>query len=125
LDADLLPRVVTGTSAGGLVAALLCTRTDEELKELLIPRLAEKITACEDSFRVWFKRWRETGARFSAVNWVRKVRCRAAQLGLRSLDMSIDIQAMFFTHGSLTFKEAYERTGRALNVSVVPSDRHS
>ena len=32
---------------------------------------------------------------------------------------------MFFTRGSLTFKEAYERTGRALNVSVVPSDRHS
>jgi predicted acylesterase/phospholipase RssA len=32
---------------------------------------------------------------------------------------------MFFTNGSLTFKEAYERTGRALNVSVVPSDRHS
>jgi hypothetical protein len=32
---------------------------------------------------------------------------------------------MYFTRGSLTFKEAYERTGRALNVSVVPSDRHS
>lgn len=36
-----------------------------------------------------------------------------------------DDKAMFFTRGSLTFKEAYERTGRALNVSVVPSDRHS
>ncbi|WWD20167.1 hypothetical protein CI109_104643 [Kwoniella shandongensis] len=105
LEADLLPRVVTGTSAGGLVAALLCTRTDDELKELLIPKLADKITACEDSITIWFKRFLQTGARFDTVSWARK--------------------SMFFTRGSLTFKEAYERTGRALNVSVVPSDRHS
>ena len=73
LDADLLPRVVTGTSAGGLVAALLCTRTNDELKQLLVPRLADKITACSDPFRVWFKRFRKTGARFSSVEWAEKV----------------------------------------------------
>jgi len=49
LDENLLPKVVTGTSGGALVAALLCTRTDEELKLLLVPELAEKITACHDS----------------------------------------------------------------------------
>ena len=48
LDADLLPRVVTGTSGGALVAALLCTRTNAELKQLLVPELAHKITACQD-----------------------------------------------------------------------------
>ncbi|RXK35428.1 hypothetical protein M231_07332 [Tremella mesenterica] len=105
LDADLLPRVITGTSAGGIVAALVCTRTDAELKELLVPKLADKITACEDPFRVWIKRWWQTGARFSAVDWARK--------------------SMWFTRGSLTFREAYERTGRIMNVSVVPHDRHS
>ena len=73
LDADLLPRVVTGTSAGGIVAALLCTRTDAELKHLLVPELANKITACEDAFGVWIKRWYETGARFSAIKWAEKV----------------------------------------------------
>jgi len=51
LEADLLPKVVTGTSAGGLVAALTCTRTDDELRELLIPELADRITACEDSLQ--------------------------------------------------------------------------
>jgi predicted acylesterase/phospholipase RssA len=51
LEADLLPKVVTGTSAGGLVAALTCTRTDDELKEILIPELADRITACEDSLQ--------------------------------------------------------------------------
>ena len=53
LDADLLPRVISGTSAGGLVAALVCTRTDEELKTLLVPELANRISACEEPFKVW------------------------------------------------------------------------
>lgn len=52
LDADLLPKVVTGTSGGALVAALLCTRTNTELKQVLVPELAHKITACHDDTRV-------------------------------------------------------------------------
>ncbi|KAG7575453.1 hypothetical protein FFLO_00272 [Filobasidium floriforme] len=105
LEADLLPKVVTGTSAGGIVAALVCTRTDDELRELLVPELADRITACEDSLLVWLKRVWKTGARFSPVEWAKK--------------------ATFFTRGSMTFREAYERTGRALNISVVPHDQHS
>ncbi|KAJ1308648.1 hypothetical protein OPQ81_004342 [Rhizoctonia solani] len=105
LDAGLLPRVVAGTSAGGLVAALVCTRTDEELKELLVPKLAERITACEEPFRVWWRRFRVTGARFDTPQWARK--------------------ACWFTRGSLTFREAYQRTGRVLNISVIPFDQHS
>ncbi|KAI5810100.1 putative patatin-like phospholipase domain-containing protein [Peziza echinospora] len=105
LDANLLPKVVTGTSGGALVAALLCTRTDEELKLLLVPELAEKITACQDSAIVWLTRWWKTGARFDSVDWAR--RCS------------------WFTRGSMTFKEAYKRTGRILNISCIPSDPHS
>lgn len=105
LDAGLLPEVITGTSGGALVAALLCTRTDEELKKLLVPALAHRITACHDSFATWIKRWLRTGARFDALDWARRL--------------------AFFTYGSLTFKEAYERTGRILNVSCVPADPHS
>ena len=67
LDAGLLPRVITGTSAGGLIAALTCTRTDDELKVLLVPSLANRITACEDSFGVWFRRFWKTGARFDSI----------------------------------------------------------
>ncbi|KAG2152274.1 patatin-domain-containing protein [Suillus cothurnatus] len=95
LDAGLLPRVIAGTSAGGLVAALVCTRTDAELKTLLVPELAQKLTA---SFLA-------TGARFDSVTWARK--------------------CTFFTRGSMTFREAYLRTGRILNISVVPADRHA
>ena len=52
LDAGLLPKVITGTSAGALVAALVCTHTDEELHRLLIPQLAEKLTACDEPITV-------------------------------------------------------------------------
>ncbi|KAF5389099.1 hypothetical protein D9757_004914 [Collybiopsis confluens] len=106
LDAKtLLPRVIAGTSAGGLIAALTCTRTDDELKVLLDPELANRITACEDSFKVWAKRAWKTGARFDSISWARN--------------------CTFFTRGSMTFKEAYLRTGRVLNISVIPAERHS
>lgn len=73
LDSDLIPRVIAGTSAGGLVAALVCTRTDDELRELLVPELAVKLNACEEPLRVWMDRLRRTGARFDTVDWARKV----------------------------------------------------
>ncbi|KAF7355343.1 Patatin-like phospholipase domain-containing protein [Mycena sanguinolenta] len=90
LDEGLLPRVITGTSAGGLIA-------NAELKLLLVPELANKITACEESFGIWIKRLWKTGARFDPILWARK--------------------CAFFTRGSMTFKEAYLRTGRILNIS--------
>ncbi len=105
LDANLLPKVVTGTSAGGLMAALACTRTDAELKEMLVPALADRITACDESIAVWGRRFLATGARFDTVAWAEK--------------------SMFFTMGSMTFRECYERTGKVLCVSVIPADRHS
>lgn len=73
LDAGLLPRVISGTSAGGLVASLVCTHTDAELKQLLVSELAHRITACEEPFGVWIRRFWKTGARFDSVTWARKV----------------------------------------------------
>ncbi|KAI9823896.1 MAG: hypothetical protein M1832_002214 [Thelocarpon impressellum] len=105
LDADLLPEVITGTSGGALIATLVATRTDAELKRLLVPALAGKITACHDDMLTWLARLYRTGARFDSLDWAR--RCS------------------WFSRGSMTFREAYERTGRILNVTCVPSDPHS
>ena len=105
LDQNLLPQIISGTSGGGLIAALLCTRTNEELKKLLVPQLARKITACEDPWYIWIPRFLKTGARFDAIDWARK--------------------SNFFTHGSTTFEEAFQRTGRKLNISTIPADPHS
>ncbi|OAX83652.1 hypothetical protein ACJ72_01983 [Emergomyces africanus] len=105
LDNDVLPDIISGTSGGALVAALVATRTNDELKKLLVPELAYKIRACEDPFQVWIRRWWRTGARFDTLDWAEK--------------------CSWFCRGSTTFLEAYERTGRILNVSCVPSDPHS
>lgn len=105
LDEDLLPNVITGTSGGALVAALVATRTNDELRQLLVPALAGKINACNEPIAVWFRRWWKTGARFDSVDWAR--------------------QCAWWSHGSMTFREAYERTGRILNVTCVPADPHS
>ncbi|OWB78833.1 hypothetical protein B5S32_g3037 [[Candida] boidinii] len=105
LDNDLMPNIISGTSGGGLVASLLCTRTNEELKKLINPGLSCKITACSDPFNVWFKRWWKTGARFDAIDWAEK--------------------SQWWSLGSMTFKEVYESTGKILNISTVPNDPHS
>ncbi|KAI2626502.1 patatin-like phospholipase domain-containing protein [Hypoxylon sp. NC1633] len=105
LEADLVPDVITGTSGGALVASLIATRTNEELKQLLIPALSHKIKACSEPMSTWFLRWWKTGARFDSVEWAR--------------------QASWWSRGSMTFREAYQRTGRILNVSCVPADPHS
>lgn len=105
LDASLLPDVITGTSGGALVAALVATHTNEELVKLLVPALAHHMDACEESLLIWGPRWWRSGARFDSLAWARK--------------------CSWFCRGSTTFREAYERTGRILNVSCVPSDPHS
>ncbi|KAI2471640.1 patatin-like phospholipase domain-containing protein [Annulohypoxylon bovei var. microspora] len=105
LEADLVPDVITGTSGGALVASLVATRTNDELKQLLIPALAHKIKACSEPISTWFPRWWKTGARFDSVDWAR--------------------QGSWWSRGSMTFREAYQRTGRILNVSCVPADPHS
>ena len=101
----MLPSIITGTSAGALMGAIVCTRTDEELREVLVPALAQRIRICQDPWFTKLKRYATLGALFDCEQW-----CR---------------EAMWFCRGSLTFKEAYERTGRIFNVSVIPYDTHS
>ncbi|KAL8714945.1 MAG: hypothetical protein Q9220_001458 [cf. Caloplaca sp. 1 TL-2023] len=105
IDHSLLPDIITGTSGGAVVAALVGTRTDQELQKLLVPALAHRIKACEDGFLTWGPRWWRTGARFDSLEWAR--------------------HCSWFCRGSTTFREAYERTGRILNVTCVPADPHS
>ncbi|CEP17561.1 hypothetical protein [Parasitella parasitica] len=105
LDRGLLPSIITGTSAGSLMGAIVCTRTNEELDQILNPELSCRIRICQDSWPTKLYRFVSQGSLFDAEQW-----CR---------------EAMWFCKGSLTFKEAYERTGRIFNVSVIPYDPHS
>ncbi|KAJ2438926.1 hypothetical protein GGF42_008131 [Coemansia sp. RSA 2424] len=107
LDEARLPRVISGTSAGSLVAAMLATYTDTELRRIVRPELAKYLTACQTPLSVGLRRWLRRGHYFDAVEWAGRVQV--------------------FTRGNMTFREAFERTGKVLNISCTPvgqSSRH-
>lgn len=106
IENDLMPKILSGTSGGGMIAALAATRHNDELLNLISPKLSCKINAFGDEpMWKWVKRWLDTGARFDSVEWAKK--------------------AQWWTTGSTTFEESYKRTGKILNISTVPNDIHS
>lgn len=110
----LLPRVITGSGAGALVAALLGIHTDDELPALLDGR-GINLDAFERG---------EGGAAAAAPSWWSRwatVRRRLLRL-LREghvLDVKVLERLVRDNAGELTFDEAHKRTGRILNITVV------
>lgn len=101
IDQDLLPNVISGASAGSIIAAQLGTLTDSELRTGYFTR----------------KRYLEpTRTRLLDV-FMGKVDPEDAKLAReRMLDEVIA--------KDLTFQEAYERTGRYINISISPAEKH-
>lgn len=96
-----LPRVISGSSVGALVAALLCTRTDDELPDLFDNRLEETDT---------FERT-QTG---SLERRVRRFLMKGVLFDIRVIETVMKQNLGEYT----TFKEAFDRTGRILNITV-------
>ena len=98
-EQNLLPQVINGSSAGAIVAATLGTHTDEELPTLFDPRTHQR--------RAW--KWLGT---LSALQGKGLMDQRQLQDYIRSFV------------GEYTMQEAYERTGRSVNISVSPVQHH-
>ncbi|KAI9791902.1 MAG: hypothetical protein M1835_008201 [Candelina submexicana] len=101
-EARLLPRIVSGASAGSIVCAVLCTRTDEEMPELLD-------TFCYGDLAVFEKEGDEDSI-------LRKL-ARFLKFGAL-FDISHLTRVMKDLLGDLTFQEAYNRTRKILNICV-------
>ncbi|EPZ33321.1 Dihydropteroate synthase domain-containing protein [Rozella allomycis CSF55] len=103
LDQGILPRIISGTSSGAIMAAIVCTRTDEQLLELYNDKEQHlKLMSPLDSMSSRLLRFLRSGAMVDtdyAVSVLRKC-----------------------TLGDLTFIEAYKKTGRILNISVIHED---
>lgn len=93
----LLPHILSGSSGGSVVGAMVSTHVDDE-----IPQYFEPETAVENYERA-------KGANDTGVGRLRQDEIR------RSLEQMIP---------DLTFQEAYELTGRHLNVSIAPAEKH-
>ncbi|MEL0088292.1 MAG: DUF3336 domain-containing protein [Halieaceae bacterium] len=96
----LLPRVISGSSAGALVAGVLACLNDDELLTLQDPTLLHREADREASF---FRRMLGSGSHIS----------------LEDLEGLVDRLVP-----DMTFQEAYAKTGRQVSITVAPAEPH-
>lgn len=71
LETGTLPHIISGTSAGAVIAAIVCTRTDEEIKRDLNPDVLNGKMTC--FARPWSERIKSvlaSGNMFSFEEWM-------------------------------------------------------
>ena len=96
-DRGLLPEIISGSSAGSILAATACTHADDELKQRLeLDNLHHEVDEAE------------------------QIRPVLSLMGNGRPNMDADNLREYLSHivPDLTFQEAYERTGRKLNITV-------
>ena len=101
LEQGLLPRVISGSSAGSLVAGVVGTHTEKELEHFYEPS------------NVHFEAEREASV-FSRMFFGANPQIDVGDLERLIARMIPD----------MTFQEAYEKTGRQISVTVAPAEPH-
>ena len=105
-EAKALPRIISGASAGSIVCAVLCTKTDVEVPEFLHD-------FCNGDLAVF-------EAEQSSISLVRMA-SRLLRVGA-IYDVKNLNRVMKNLIGDMTFLEAYNRTQRILNICVSTAD---
>jgi len=100
IEQGLLPNVISGASAGAWVAALLSMYTNEELKAGVLEHFRYDLPIHLNPLRV----------------------LAGMEPGVSPL--SIKENAMDGIGNDMTFQEAYEHTGRYINISIAPAEKH-
>jgi TAG lipase/steryl ester hydrolase/phospholipase A2/LPA acyltransferase len=103
-DHGLLPRIIAGSSAGSIVAAIIAVRTDEELIET-------------------YKHLDQVDLNFFSEHKTIALVKNFIERGYAHDDKFM-IDKLRLVLGDYTFYEAYERTGRILNISVCPVENN-
>ena len=100
-EQGLLPNILSGSSGGAFVGSVLATHTDDELEKIFDPEyLVHEIE--------------EAKGIFGTLNKLRPT--------ILEQDEIRDVVARLVP--DMTFQEAYERTGRWVNVSIAPAETH-
>lgn len=100
LEQGVLPNVISGSSAGSIVASVLGSRTDAELKGFFTPQ-----NIC------FGDPWQPS--RMERSTGIRRI------LGTEAFEQTFERLIP-----DLTFREAFERSGRRISISVSPCERH-
>ena len=101
-EARLLPRIISGASAGSIVCAVLCTRTDEEMPDVIA-------NFCNGDLAVFEEEGNEDRLYTKVVRFLKYGAL---------FDISHLTRVMRDLLGDMTFQEGYNRTRRILNVCV-------
>ena len=102
----LLPRIISGATVGALIAALVCSFSDDELL-MVLDNIADMLPQSynDDQSDIKF---------YSIVE-----RVISSAYPPEMLIMANYVKELL---GDMTFEEAYLKTDRALNITVTPSD---
>jgi len=104
LEQRLLPRVISGTSGGSIVAGFLAQRTDEEmLADVCVPTVSTCLP------ERWFPPLHEQVLSFVQHGYL-----------VKSSDFERTARAYY---GDMTFEEGFRRSGRHVNISIASSTR--
>jgi len=98
-EKGLLPQVITGSCIGAIIAGILGVHSDAEIPDMLVPE--------NHDMRAW--KWRGL---FSAIR------------GDGLMDQEQLKACLRANIGEYTFEEAFQKTGRSINVSVSPVQTH-
>lgn len=101
-EAKLLPRIISGASAGSIVCAVLCTRTDAELPDVLEQFPYGDLAVFEDA-----------GKEETILERIQRLLTQGAWIDIKHLT-----RVMQELLGDMTFQEAYNRSRRILNIPV-------
>ncbi len=101
MEQELVPTVLSGSSAGSFVSALFGTRTNHEMSDYL------------SSDEVFVEAKEE-------ASWINRfIFGKSEQFDVHSIEDAIDRLIP-----DLTFQEAYELTGYRINISIAPAELH-
>ncbi|EKF37828.1 hypothetical protein MOQ_001966 [Trypanosoma cruzi marinkellei] len=107
-EAGLLPDIISGSSAGSIIASIVCSMKDDQLRELL----SDSIMTVQKLQLSPF----DHGEFFAKINQLLRT---GAFMNVRKL-----MECLRNNVGDLTFEEAYRHSGRILNVCVT-SEQYS
>lgn len=101
-EADLLPRIISGASAGSIVCAVFCTRTKDEVPEVIRQFPYGDLAVFE-----------EQGKEETILDHVKRLLTEGSWSDIKHLK-----RVMRGLLGDMTFQEAYNRTRKICNISV-------
>lgn len=113
LEQNLLPRIISGSSAGSIIASILCCHTNDEVVKLMDTITLRKFNIFGESSDPKVNNFK------SLLNNLSHLLKYGTLFDIDGLQ-----QTMIDFVGDLTFREAYNRSGKILNITVSPTSNH-